>query len=108
MAKPSPGMERPESIPRSADVDGAAGKGQAGRSSSGLERRPRNSRLADDAQERARLQLAVLRDWHADRRAGKLLLHDNVTPALSGPHEAVRFQDPTDLATRESPKARQP
>jgi hypothetical protein len=50
----------------------------------------------------------VIGHRNGDRRADEPLLHHDVAAALSNLDEAVCLEDPTDLASRETAKLRQP
>lgn len=53
--------------------------------------------LANDTQERADLELVVVRNRHRDRRALDSSLHDDVTAAPPDLDETLRLQNPADL-----------
>src|SRR5947208_807609 len=73
-----------------------------------LEQRPLELRLADDRQEGADAQFAVIWHQHGDRRAGHRALHHHVIAALADELEIVLLEDATDVAAREDTSPTQP
>ena len=69
-----------------------------------FELRPRYPALADDGQQRADRELAVVGDWHRDAAGIGAALHDDVTSALAHFDEPVLLKDSTDPASRQDAK----
>ena len=84
------------------------GRQASKRITSFLEQRPCELRLADNRQQRANAQLAVIGHGHGDRRARHLALHHHVIAALADQGKAVLLKDAANLATREDTQPTQP
>lgn len=72
---------------------------------SGLERFSGHATLADDRPQRPCLQLRMVGNGNRHRAGWRSPLHDHVAASASYLRESVRFEDPTDRASREDAKS---